>query len=140
MGVGLSAAAPPAGHEIFLRSAKEPRRRSARLGGMGVLVQFPARGPWNESERKVLAELQRIFRQKGVHTDCEHGRADDGTPWTAFYDIKNGSFVAHIARHGHNYVLLWPDRTAVRVLQMTQLADAVTGDASAHLPMLRGRP
>jgi hypothetical protein len=61
----------------------------------------------------VPGEMQRAFEQ--------HGVSDDGTPWTAFYELDHGEFVVHIARHGRGYVLLWPDQTSVPLFQMEKL-------------------
>ena len=58
---------------------------------MGKVVNLHTdSGPWAPYERAVLGAMQREFLALGIETDCEHGRAEDGTPWTAFYAISNG--------------------------------------------------
>ena len=89
-------------------------------------------GPWAPWERAVLGEMQRAFEQQGLTTDCEHGVSDDGTPWTVFYELDYGEFVAHVARHGRGYVLLWPDQTSVRVIEMEKLVQVVRSSAKVQ--------
>jgi hypothetical protein len=89
---------------------------------MGSVVNLHTdRGPWALYERAVLGAIQREFSAQGIETDCEHGRAEDGTPWTAFYTIGSGQFVVHVARKGRNYILIWVDHTSVQVCDMDQL-------------------
>ena len=82
-------------------------------------------GPWASYERGVLAAMQREFSAQGIETDCENGRAEDGTPWTAFYVVGSVHFVAHVARQGRDYILMWPDHTSVKVRDMGQLVSIV---------------
>src|SRR4051812_16260912 len=100
---------------------------------MGRVIIFKAQdGPWTPWERSVLGGMQRAFAQQGVMTDCQHGMSDNHTPWTAFYTVNTHSFVAHVARHERGYVLLWPDRTSIRVEEMEQLVEAVRSSAIQH--------
>ena len=93
---------------------------------MGHVVSFSeSRRPWARWERAVLGQLQIAFEQQGLKVDCEHGVSDNGTPWTVFYGIETGDFVAHVARHGRGYVLLWPDQSSVRVAEMEKLVPIV---------------
>jgi hypothetical protein len=97
---------------------------------MGHVISFSApTGPWAPSERAVLGEMQHAFEQQGLRTDCEHGISDTGTPWTAFYELDGGEFVAHVARHGRGYILLWPDQTSVRVTAMEKLVQVIRSSA-----------
>jgi hypothetical protein len=97
---------------------------------MGHIVTFNAEsGPWASWERSVLGEMQRAFEEQGLRIDCEHGLSETGTPWTAFYELDYGDFVAHVARHGRGYVLLWPDDTSVRVAEMEKLIQIVRSSA-----------
>ena len=93
---------------------------------MGSLVNLHTdSGPWAPYERAVLGAMQREFLALGIETDCEHGRAENGTPWTAFHIIGSGHFVAHVARQGRDYVLVWSDHTSVQVRDMQQLVSLV---------------
>ena len=93
---------------------------------MGKVVNLHTdSGPWAPYERAVLGAMQREFLALGIETDCEHGRAEDGTPWTAFYAISSGYFIAHVARQGRDYVLMWSDHTSVQVRDMQQLVSLV---------------
>ena len=90
---------------------------------MGSVINLHAGiGPWTPYERAVLAAIQREFSAQGIETDCEHGRAEDGTPWTAYYAVSSGHFVAHVARQGRGYILMWPDHTSVQCRDMEQLS------------------
>jgi hypothetical protein len=93
---------------------------------MGSVVNLHSgSGPWSPYEGAVLGAIQREFSVQGIETDCEHGRADDGTPWTAFYAVNTGHFVAHVARQGRNYILLWSDHSSVQCHDMEQLVSIV---------------
>jgi hypothetical protein len=100
---------------------------------MGSIVNLHTdRGPWAPYERAVLAAIQREFSAQGIKTDCEHGRAEDGTPWTVFYAVGSGHSVAHVAREGRGYILVWPDHTTVQVRDMDQLACIVRRQLYPH--------
>jgi hypothetical protein len=100
---------------------------------MGRVVNLHSdSGPWAPYESAVLSAIQREFSAQGIETDCEHGRAEDGTPWTAFYVVNSGLFVAHVARQGRNYVLMWSDHTSVQVRDMEQLVNIVCRSAYHH--------
>jgi hypothetical protein len=90
-------------------------------------------GPWTPYERADLAAIQREFSTQGIETDCEHARAEDGTPWTAYYAVSSGHFVAHVARQGRAYILVWPDQTSVRVRDKEQLVSVVSRAAHHHV-------
>jgi hypothetical protein len=57
-------------------------------------------GPWGPYERAVLVAIRREFSTQGIESEWEDGRAEDGTPWTAFYAVGSGHFVAHVAAPG----------------------------------------
>jgi hypothetical protein len=106
---------------------------------MGRVIAFkPQSGPWTPWERSILGEIQRTFAQQGLMTDCEHGLSDSNTPWTAFYTVNRGSFVAHVARHERGYVLLWPDRTSIRMQEMERLVETVRSSATQHAWVMSG--
>jgi hypothetical protein len=110
-------------------SASSPRKGTA----MGSVINLHGDiGPWAPYERTVLAAIQQEFSAQGIETDCEHGRAEDGTPWTAFYAHSSGHFVAHVARHKRNYILMWPDHTSVQTRDMEQLVSVVRRAAYYH--------
>jgi hypothetical protein len=97
-------------------------------------------GPWAPYERAVLSAIEREFSAQGIKTDCEHGRAEDGTPWTAFYVIGSGHFVAHVARQARNYILVWADHTSVQVRDMSQLVSIVRRQLYPHALRERTNP
>ena len=100
---------------------------------MGSVINLQADvGPWAPYERAVLVAVRREFSTQGIETDCEDGRAEDGTPWTAFYAVGSGHFVAHVARQGRNYILMWPDHTSVQTRDMEQLVSVVRRAAYHH--------
>lgn len=100
---------------------------------MGSVVNLSSnRGPWASHERAICAAIQQGFSAQGIETGCEHGRAEDGTPWTAFYAADTGHFIAHVARQGRNYILLWSDHTSVQCRDMEQLVSIVRRDAYHH--------
>src|SRR5689334_11221649 len=82
-------------------------------------------GPWREWELEAFAEMQRALDQRGLPTDYEHGIADDGVPWISFYDERNRSFLAHIARDPGNYLLICSDRTVERSPVLTRLLEVI---------------
>jgi hypothetical protein len=89
-------------------------------------------GPWGPYERAVLVAIRREFSAQGIESEWEDGRAEDGTPWTAFYAVGSGHFVAHVARQGRNYILMWPDHTSVQTRDMEQLVSVVRRAAYYH--------
>ena len=99
---------------------------------MGSVSNLSKSGPWAPYERAVLAAIQREFSVQGIETDCQHGRAEDGTPWTAYYAVSSGHFVAHVGRQGRNYILMWPDHTSMLVHDMEQLLSIVRRAAYHH--------
>lgn len=96
----------------------------------------PLVGQWNTHELEVLAEIQRAFFRHGHATDYEHGMADDGSPWVTFYDRRDGSFVAHVARDRNCYVLICSDRTTERSSVMSRLVETVRNRCQ-HDPQAR---
>jgi hypothetical protein len=96
-------------------------------------------GPWAPYERAVLGDIHREFSSQGIETDCEHGRAEDGTPWTTFYAIGSEHSVAHVARQGRGYILVWPDHTSVQVCDMEQLVSIVRREAYHQVLLERTR-
>jgi hypothetical protein len=106
---------------------------------MGHIVAFkPQSGPWTPRERSILADVKRALEQLGMMTDCQHGASDSNTPWTAFYTIDRGSFVAHVARYERGYVLLWPDHSSILVQEMDSLLEAVRSSAIQHALVMSG--
>ena len=95
-----------------------------RSSQMANITTFPTRGrTWSTSERLTLLEIHSALRELRPPMDCEHGISDEGDPWTVFYDRNHGSILAHVAREGSTYVLVWPDRTAVRTLDLSRFVD-----------------
>lgn len=93
---------------------------------MPQLIALPDSGrPWNASERGMLEQIQRAFREERPETQCKYGVTDAGDPWTAFHDAANGSPVAKIARIGAFYFLIWADETFVRATSLSRFLDAV---------------
>ena len=81
---------------------------------MATIVNLPSRGqPWSANEHAILGQIHDVFGSEGIGTDCEHGITDEGDPWTAFFESKNGEFVAHVARIGLAYLFIWADGTSV---------------------------
>ena len=100
---------------------------------MGSVVNLSSNhGPWAPHERAICAAIQREFTAQGMETGYEHGKAEDGTPWTAFYAAHTGHFVIHVARQGRNYILMWSDHTSVQCRDMEQLVSIVRKDACHH--------
>ena len=85
---------------------------------MTTLLTFPAPSlPWSAAERRLLDQLGKIVNQA---TQCESGVTDEGDPWTAFFR-SDGSFVAHVARIGTRYVLVWSDGTSAYASSLDRL-------------------
>ena len=92
---------------------------------MTTILAFPSRGrPWSSSEREVLDQIHRAFSDHGLETNCEYGVTDEGDPWAVYNETFKGSFVAHIARIGTTYLLVWADGTSVRAASLNRFADA----------------
>jgi hypothetical protein len=77
--------------------------------------------PWLAYERAALSAMQNAFSAQGIEIDCEHGRAETGSPWTVFYDGRSGMFIAHVARHKQGYVLVWCDHTTIHIDDIHEL-------------------
>ena len=76
---------------------------------MTNLLTFPSPGvPWTSAEQTVLDRLGRVFAKA---TECECGTTDEGDPWIVFCGADS-SFVAHVARIGTRYVMIWADGTS----------------------------
>jgi hypothetical protein len=91
---------------------------------MTTILTFPSRScPWSSSEREVLDQIRRVFSDRGLETDCEHGITDEGDPWMACHETADGAFVAHIARIGVAYLLVWADGTSVRAASLNRFAE-----------------
>jgi hypothetical protein len=73
---------------------------------MTAILAFPSRR-WNPTELDVLAKIGREIGNHGVATEREQGVTDEGDPWVAVHDTSGGALVAHIARIGAAYVLVW---------------------------------
>jgi hypothetical protein len=105
---------------------------------MGTVVQFRLRrGPWLPSEQEALVFLSRALSEY-CPVSCQHGRADDDTPWVAYYYPRTGELVAQVTRYQTGYMLMWPDRTWVRVPRLEKLARLLrwTGQAVANAPIV----
>jgi len=77
---------------------------------MTALLIFPIRGlPWTSAERRLLDQLGKAF---GEEIQCESGTSDEGDPWMAFCE-PDSSFIAHVARIGAGYVLVWANGTSM---------------------------
>ena len=106
---------------------------------MANLITFPARGhSWSTSERLTLLEIHGAFDGRGRSTNCEHGATDEGDLWTVFYDVQHGSVVAHVAKVGRNYALVWPDQSSVRTPDLSRFVDVVRSSSSRHALMVNG--
>jgi hypothetical protein len=117
--------------QIRFEASNSPVRRSVAFDGtlaelkMTTILAFPSRGrPWSSSEREVLDQIHRAFSDHGLMTNCEHGVTDEGDPWAAYHETAEGAFVAHIARIGVAYLLVWADGTSVRAASLYRLAKA----------------
>lgn len=85
---------------------------------MTTLLAFPASNqPWSAAERRVLDQLGKVVNQAA---QCESGVTDEGDPWTAFFR-SDDSFVAHVARIGARYVLVWSDGTSAHASSLDRL-------------------
>lgn len=87
------------------------------------VVNLPSRGhAWSIDERATLGQIHDALEGEGVETDCEHGMTDEGDPWTLFFTVSNEEFVAHVARIGLVYLLIWADGTSVRAPNLQRLS------------------
>jgi hypothetical protein len=76
---------------------------------MTTLLTFPIRGrPWTSAERSLLDQFGKAL---GEAIQCESGTTDEGDPWMVICDTDS-SVVAHIARIGAGYVMIWADGTS----------------------------
>jgi hypothetical protein len=101
---------------------------------MTNVIPVAGRGDgWTEWELQELADLQRTLDERGLPTYYEHGIADEGAPWVSFFDERDGSFVAHIARDRANYLLICSDKTLERSPILTRVLDVVR-DRCKHAP------
>ena len=91
---------------------------------MTAILAFPSRR-WNPIELDVLAQIAREIGNHGVATEREQGVTDEGDPWVSFHDTARGELVAHIARIGAAYVLVWADGTSLCSASLSQFPNAV---------------
>ena len=84
-------------------------------------------GAWSLDESLRIGETSDAFRERGGATGYEHGVTDEGDPWTVFHEARNGMPVAHVARDGCTYVLIWRDRPPMRASDLSRLARAIRG-------------
>ena len=85
---------------------------------MTTLLSFPAPGlPWTSAERRLLDQMGKMV---GRATQCECGISDEGDPWIVFCDADS-SFIAHVARIGARYLVVWADGTSVHGVSLDRL-------------------
>lgn len=84
-------------------------------------------GAWSLDDSLRIGEISDALRERGSATGYEHGVTDEGDPWTVFYEVRNGMPVAHVARDGLTYVLIWRDRPPVRASDLRSLARVIRG-------------
>jgi hypothetical protein len=93
---------------------------------MTTILAFPRRGrPWSALEHEALDQIGRAFTDHGVATDFGHGVTDEGDPWTAYHATADGAFLAHIARIGAAYLLVWADGKSVRSTSLHRFVEIV---------------
>lgn len=81
---------------------------------MGTIISLPSRGqPWSPNERAILGQIHDALGGERIETEREHGITDEGDPWTVFFEVHEGDFVAHVARIGLTYLFIWADGTSV---------------------------
>lgn len=106
---------------------------------MGELLQFPQRSPtWMRQERQALIEIRRALTERGFDCGTIDGVSDQREPWTIFYSVSRGSFVAQVTRHKSGYVLLWRDRSALKAAELYGLIDQVRAGDPAHAGFILG--
>ena len=92
-----------------------------------VTLAIGLHGRWTSLELPALAEMQRVWEDRGLCTRYEHGVTDEGEPWITFFDEHDGSFVAHVARDTGEYLLVSSDNTVARSPGLSRLLEAVRG-------------
>jgi hypothetical protein len=88
------------------------------------ISSFPeARADWTCSEKSELRRLQAAY--PSPRYEIEHGSTDDGDPWCVVSDGTLDSIIIHIARIGHTYAVVLPERgvstTAVQIKKAIDL-------------------